>query len=577
MIPKAPKRLFSLLVSIGICLLAGCSPNLAPAVEPIDQTAPPSVPEPVEEQPQPQVDSPQPVEEVAPATTYWVQPGVPLHVQNQIELALQDHGFTVVESPEQASVQVVLNPGPEAQLTSEWSYAVAAPFATVADGISWGAFQAYWGLGDASGLVGPYGFPETPTLVLTQDVADLLTNRIGPASDGLQLQIVPADSLTQAVWDAQPAVTVLPFDQLEPRLKVLTVDNVSVLNRDMELASYPLAISIGVAAQGEAGAQALQLLQAQGWQISNRNPEGITKVVMTGTVAVSRSVAMMVELNGPEFPSGDILPFFADADLIHTSNESSYAVDCPDPDWFGDPVFCSKRAYYDVLAQAGINIVEVTGNHVNDYGVAALENTLNVYDNEGVLYFGGGRNLEEATSPRIVTVENGTRIAFVGCNSVGPQGAFATSQTAGAAPCEDWSRFTATIEAINANDQADIVIAALQYWELPEYEPSAVQIEEFALVANAGADIVSGSHAHQPQGFAFPDGRFVHYGIGNLFFDQPNLENRQMFADKHVFYNGEHISTELFTGLIEDWSRPRPMDADERAEFLTLIFEASTW
>ncbi len=298
---------------------------------------------------------------------------------------------------------------------------------------------------------------------------------------------------------------------------------------------------------------------------------------MTGTVAVARSVAMMVEANGAGFPSEEILSFFADADIVHTSNESSYAVDCPDPDWFGDPVFCSKQAYYDVLELAGIDIVELTGNHVNDYGITAMENTLNIYDNEGVLYFGGGRTLDEALAPEIVTTASGTRIAFIGCNSVGPQGAFATTQTAGAAPCDDWSTFTANIANVKATDQADIVIATLQYWELPLYEPSAEQIADFALVSGAGADIVSGSHAHQPQGFGFPEGRFVHYGIGNLFFDQPNIENRQMFADKHVIYDGRHISTELFTGIIEDWSRPRPMNADERNEFLELIFEASTW
>ena len=61
--------------------------------------------------------------------------------------------------------------------------------------------------------------------------------------------------------------------------------------------------------------------------------------------------------------------------------------------------------------------------------------------------------------------------------------------------------------------------------------------------------IVSGSHAHHAQGFGFHVDGFIHYGVGNLFFDQMDyIETRQMFADKHVLYEGRHISTVLFTG-----------------------------
>jgi poly-gamma-glutamate synthesis protein (capsule biosynthesis protein) len=44
-----------------------------------------------------------------------------------------------------------------------------------------------------------------------------------------------------------------------------------------------------------------------------------------------------------------------------------------------------------------------------------------------------------------------------------------------------------------------------------------------------------------------------------------------------VFYDGRHISTELLTGLIEDYARPRPMTTDERADFLARLFAASGW
>ena len=68
-------------------------------------------------------------------------------------------------------------------------------------------------------------------------------------------------------------------------------------------------------------------------------------------------------------------------------------------------------------------------------------------------------------------------------------------------------------------------------------------------MAEAGAVIVTGSQAHQPHAFEFERGSFLHYGLGNLFFDQTNQGEppRTAFIDRHVFYDGRHISTELLT------------------------------
>ena len=71
---------------------------------------------------------------------------------------------------------------------------------------------------------------------------------------------------------------------------------------------------------------------------------------------------------------------------------------------------------------------------------------------------------------------------------------------------------------------------------------------------------------------------FIHHGLGNLFFDQMHtLGNRQEFLDRHVFYDGRHISIELLTAMLEDFSQPRPMTPTEREDLLTEIFEASGW
>ena len=80
------------------------------------------------------------------------------------------------------------------------------------------------------------------------------------------------------------------------------------------------------------------------------------------------------------------------------------------------------------------------------------------------------------------------------------------------------------------------------------------------------------------QAFEFHAGSFIHYGLGNLFFDQmQTLGTRQEFLDRHVFYEGRHVSTELLTAILEDYSRPRPMTVEEREELLAAVFAASGW
>jgi poly-gamma-glutamate synthesis protein (capsule biosynthesis protein) len=125
-----------------------------------------------------------------------------------------------------------------------------------------------------------------------------------------------------------------------------------------------------------------------------------------------------------------------------------------------------------------------------------------------------------------------------------------------------------------------MVIATLQYFETYVSTPSSQQIADFRSLSEAGAVIVSGSQAHFPQGFDFVDGRFIHYGLGNLFFDQmdyPVVGTRREFLDRHVFYDGKHISTELLTAMLENYARPRPMNDEERRNFLNEMFLASGW
>ena len=125
---------------------------------------------------QPTVDPAEPAQSaddsVPPATTptlsapppgFWIQPGVPQTIAERVSPPLAEAGYVPLDSPDGAALSIVLNPGLDADLTAQWVYAVAAPFATVPDGVSWEGFVRYWG-GDLGALP---AFGPAPDLALT--------------------------------------------------------------------------------------------------------------------------------------------------------------------------------------------------------------------------------------------------------------------------------------------------------------------------------------------------------------------------------------------------------------------------
>jgi poly-gamma-glutamate synthesis protein (capsule biosynthesis protein) len=500
----------------------------------------------------------------------WLHPGLPPSVVAAAAPLFDDPAFGLSNTPGEAAVQITLLPGDAAALKSNWLYAVVAPFPTLPEDIAWESLGRYW-QGDPGALPN-FGAPQ---LILSPDVAEMLSVMYGPVAPGVPLTVVPVEQVLDTTWANRPALSVVPFESLEPRWKVLTVNGQSPLQKDLNTLDYRLSVEIGLTGDPTIAAQAAQIIQSAGeWQATNFDPARLTYVTLTGVTALSRAVAWNMERVGVDVQGANIKPVLADADILHISNEVSFAIDCPPPDPVGEPKFCSDDRYMALLRDLGPDAIELTGNHINDWGTGAFVRTLDIYDQNGILYFGGGRNLEEARQTLFLD-HAGNRIAFLGCNLPGPNTAWATGSSAGAAPCDDYADFKARVAA--AQEVADVVIATQQYWEFEHVDPTPQQVADFTGIVDAGADIVSGSQAHQPQTLAFHNDRFVHYGLSNLFFDPFEDIEKQFFIDKHIIYAGRHISTVLLTGRIENYGRPRPMTPGERDVFLAEMFAASGW
>lgn len=511
------------------------------------------------------------------AVRLWIAPNVPPEYQEALDPLVKSTHYRWANEAD-AQVKLVAGNGSDG-LNAQWVYAPVVAFPTIADDVKWADIQRYW-QGDQSALRTLTTGKQSPEFIATPTTLAYLTSLLGAPSPAVKIEQVPPDAVISTLWAHRTAAwAIMPFQNLDPQVKVLTLDGASIFNRGLDLRTYPLVESFGFTGDPQLVAATAEAISSAGkWIATNRDLSRMTILVMTGVTALSRATAYQMEKTGITLPARDISPFLADADLVHTSNEVAFATDCPFPNpAYTDTTqirFCSKDNYLDLLKAIHLNIVELTGNHVNDWGTAALAHTLDVYDANKIVYFGGGRNTEDAEKGIVVT-NNGNRIAFIGCNPVGPAPAWAKEDRVGAAKCNE--DFLAK-EIPRLKTVADTIIMTIQYEEYYQYNPPDAQIQYFKKFADLGANLVMGTQAHWPQGFAFSGGAFIHYGIGNLFFDQMDqIGTRQMFADKIIIYGGKHISTVLFTGLMEDYSRPRPMNADERTMFLQTIFKVSGW
>jgi len=446
----------------------------------------------------------------------------------------------------------------ESETRFQWVYALVAPFPTVTDDVTSDELHHLWTSGGAP-------------LLMAESTLNAFTAIWGEPTSG-SVRSVDAGQLQDVAW-SESAWAIVPFESLDPKWKVLTVNGQSPIHKGFDVTSYPLVIDFTLQPAG--------IVDTSLWALSNYDPDKLTTIIMTGVTALVRATAVTMELKGSTYPGEKMRDIFREADIMHVSNEIPFFTGCPYPKPDARAlVFCSDPKYMDLIKDVGTDVIELTGNHFADYGPFAMYETLDMYKAANIPYFGGGRDLQDSLKPALFEI-NGSKIAFIGCNKP-DVGRFptATDYQPGAAPC-DFDYLPQKINSLKA--EGYIVISTFQWNESYDYNPNPQQVKDFRLMADSGASIVSGSQAHYAQTMEFYDGAFIHYGLGNLFFDQMGDQDwmppgiRRLFFDRYVIYDGKLISIELITAMLEDYARPRIMNEDERAGFLEEYFNSSGW
>jgi poly-gamma-glutamate capsule biosynthesis protein CapA/YwtB (metallophosphatase superfamily) len=296
---------------------------------------------------------------------------------------------------------------------------------------------------------------------------------------------------------------------------------------------------------------------------------------MTGVTALTRvMIQKLAAVKDPRYFSTYIAAFLADADITHVSDEVSFKPACT----YAVSKFCAPPEMIDVLKDAGVDLVELTGNHNNDFGSQNNTDTIALYRSLGWHTFGGGLNDADAAIPYLADQKH-SKIAFLGYNDAdGPQsGVIATAAQAGGNHF-DAAKAKADIE--KARQSSDFVIVDVQFLECYSYPEGFIEYPQcdgpipnqqatFRQLIDDGADMIIGTQAHQPQTYELYNGKPIYYGLGNLFFDQtrwPGTERGIVLT--HYFSGGTLLQTKLSPTIFDQGLQSKLMDDAAAVPFL---------
>jgi poly-gamma-glutamate synthesis protein (capsule biosynthesis protein) len=188
------------------------------------------------------------------------------------------------------------------------------------------------------------------------------------------------------------------------------------------------------------------------------------------------------------------------------------------------------------LTAARIDCCVLANNHVLDWGVPGLEETLDTLQRLGLRTAGAGRHAAEAAAPAITNLSQDRRVlvyAF-GMRSAGvPEDWAAAPGRPGVAFLSDLASQTTDALAdriLRAKRAGDVVIVSVHWGANWGYEVSHRQHSFARRLIDAGAaDLVHGHSAHHPGAIEIYRGRLILYACGDLINDYEGIGGHESF------------------------------------------------
>jgi poly-gamma-glutamate capsule biosynthesis protein CapA/YwtB (metallophosphatase superfamily) len=207
------------------------------------------------------------------------------------------------------------------------------------------------------------------------------------------------------------------------------------------------------------------------------------------------------------------------------------------------------------IAAAGIDCCVLANNHVADWGLAGVVDTLATLEGAGVATAGAGRDARQASIPAVLGTDGGPRVLVFAFAS--PTSGVPTHWAAG--PGRPGVNFLPDLGARSAAriaDQiasraqpGDLVLVSLHWGPNWGHEiPAEWRRFAHALVAEAAVHVVHGHSSHHPKAVEVHAGQPILYGCGDFINDYEGIGGYEAFRSELVL--GYFLDLDDATGAL---------------------------
>lgn len=178
-----------------------------------------------------------------------------------------------------------------------------------------------------------------------------------------------------------------------------------------------------------------------------------------------------------------------------------------------------KPSSIKCFKSAGVNVLSIANNHLGDYGVEGVLDTLLLAKNIGLKTVGAGKNIKEAKETLFIKEKN-KNIAILSFSDI--EFGMATKDNAGANPLDLKSL---TLKLLEVKNKVDYCIVLLHEGKEHYEYPSPELQSTCRFICDLGADLVVCQHSHIIGAVEKYKKSNIVYGQGNLLFDYDNRKS----------------------------------------------------
>ncbi len=284
----------------------------------------------------------------------------------------------------------------------------------------------------------------------------------------------------------------------------------------------------------------------------------VVKLIATGDVIPARGA------NWPAVQSGNFhynwektAAYLKTGDITLINLEAPLMKSCPLTS--SGFTFCGDARHIQGILFAGVDVANITNNHIGNYGQAGITETENLLNANAVEWSGFSHlGIKEI---------KGIKFGFLGYNGVGVH----------------IDRESMAKEIAEAKPKVDVLVISVHWGK--EYESLPMTDGNIApdnpreighIMIDSGADLVIGNHPHWVQGVEFYKGKLITFAHGNFIFDQTwSIETQEGVVGEYTFYGNTLVDIHYKPIVVDKSYQPTFTEGDRAAKIMKQMQDSS--